>query len=236
MAVPQHKEEAGRGLPQVPDPAVKRLAVGPPETLPLDVPPGGGTPQTPYPTFDVASKDKWALDWDEKTRQLVSERIHNVPPYRFFSPQEALLLEAVCARILPQYNRPVVQPIPIAPWIDDRLFKGEGRGYRYEDMPDDREVFQLGLAGFEQTAQVLHGASFLALTEERQREVVERVADGDPPGPVWKRLPPQRFFQELVSEVVTYYYAHPAAWSEIGFSGPASPRGHIRLSLGRRDP
>jgi hypothetical protein len=36
--------------------------------------------------------------------------------------------------------------------------------------------------------------------------------------------------------VITHYYAHPAAWAEIGFNGPASPRGHIRIWLGGRDP
>jgi hypothetical protein len=39
-----------------------------------------------------------------------------------------------------------------------------------------------------------------------------------------------------MGEVITNYYAHPAAWAEIGFNVPASPRGHIRLQLGSRDP
>ena len=30
--------------------------------------------------------------------------------------------------------------------------------------------------------------------------------------------------------------ADAAAWAEIGFNGPSSPRGHIRLGLGKRDP
>ena len=44
------------------------------------------------------------------------------------------------------------------------------------------------------------------------------------------------FFQRFMSDVITNYYAHPSAWAEIGFSGPASPRGHIRLRLNFRDP
>ena len=35
---------------------------------------------------------------------------------------------------------------------------------------------------------------------------------------------------------VSVYYAHPAAWSEIGFGGPASPRGYVRMQANRRDP
>ncbi|HZD88840.1 MAG TPA: gluconate 2-dehydrogenase subunit 3 family protein, partial [Pseudolabrys sp.] len=40
----------------------------------------------------------------------------------------------------------------------------------------------------------------------------------------------------LLREIVGIYYAHPDAWSEIGFGGPASPRGYVRLAENRRDP
>ena len=36
--------------------------------------------------------------------------------------------------------------------------------------------------------------------------------------------------------VTDAYYAHPTAWNEIGFGGPASPRGYVRLDKNRRDP
>jgi hypothetical protein len=126
--------------------------------------------------------------------------------------------------------------VPIAPWIDERLHKGEGAGYRYEDMPDDRTAYKQALHGFDQTAQALYGAPFTTLNVAHQEEVIGRVAEGSPPGEVWQRLPAKRFFQEFMAEVITNYYAHPAAWAEIGFNGPASPRGHIRLGLDQRDP
>ena len=53
----------------------------------------------------------------------------------------------------------------------------------------------------------------------------------------WRGLPVKRFFKSLLlKEVATVYYAHPAAWSEIGFGGPASPRGYVRLGFDERDP
>ncbi|MGE3594793.1 MAG: gluconate 2-dehydrogenase subunit 3 family protein, partial [Dehalococcoidia bacterium] len=213
-----------------------RLAVEPPHDAPLDVPLGGGAAQTPYPAFDVASEDKWTYDWDEKTRRLVRERVENVPPYRFFPTDEAVLLEALCARVLPQEDRDPDQRIPIAPWIDARLHEGKGHGYRYADMPDDREAYRRGLEGLDQTARALFQSAFVELDWTRQDAVIRRVADGSPPGKAWKTLPAKRFFHEFMSDVVSTYYAHPAAWAEIGFNGPASPRGHMRLSLGKRDP
>jgi hypothetical protein len=50
-------------------------------------------------------------------------------------------------------------------------------------------------------------------------------------------MPARVFFKErVVSDVVKSYYAHPIAWSEIGWGGPASPRGYVRLQADRRDP
>src|SRR5688572_33237752 len=91
------------------------------QSEPLYVPPGGDAEQTPYPDFDITNEEKWNLDWDEKTRRLVADRVENVPSYRFFSAEEARLLEALCHCALPQEDRPAAQWVPIAPWIDEWL-------------------------------------------------------------------------------------------------------------------
>ena len=50
-------------------------------------------------------------------------------------------------------------------------------------------------------------------------------------------MPPAIFFaKRLLPDIVTLYYAHPTAWNEIGFGGPASPRGYVRMDFDRRDP
>jgi len=200
------------------------------------IPPGGGAQHTPYPEFQVTNTDKWDLDWDDKTRQLVLDRLENIPPYRFFSADEARLLEALCDCVLPQPDRPEAQRVPIAPWIDERLHNGAGPGYRYENMPDDRQAYRLGLQGFDETARYLFDMTFLKLPGVGRETVMRHVAEGSPPGKSWESLPAAIFFQMFVNEVITNYYAHPAAWAEIGFNGPASPRGHIRLRLNFRDP
>jgi hypothetical protein len=202
----------------------------------LRVPAGGAAARTPYPDFDVASLTKWDLDWDDKTRKLVRERVTRVPAYRLLTPHEAALLEAACARLVPQDDRPSTYRVPIAPWIDDRLTRGESAGYRYDGMPSDEEAYRRGLAGIDEAAHVLHQHPFGELTADLQDAVLGLVAQGEPPGAAWRSLPAARFFDLLLDDVLTYYYAHPAAWAEIGFSGPSSPRGHMRLDLGRRDP
>ena len=214
----------------------QRLKKGPPETPRLQVPPGGGAARTPYPDFDVANEDKWRLDWDGKTREVVTKRVTNVPAYRFFDDDEMALLEAMCARALPQPDRNTRERIPIAPYIDERLFKGGGDGYRYGDMPPDRLAYKYALVGVDQTAQALYSGRFVGLDEPQQDDVLQQIHDGSPPGKVWQSLSAQRFFQLFMKDVIGSYYAHPKAWAEIGFNGPASPRGHIRLRLGSCDP
>ena len=201
----------------------------------LHIPPGGGAAGTPFPGFDVAGPDKWTYDWDEKTRRLVQERVEHVPVYRFFAENEAVLLEALCECILPQQDRAATDRVPIAPWIDQRLYEGKTAGYRYETMPDDRQAYRLGLQGFNQTAERLFGKQFIDLEAKQQGEILEQVSNGSPPGEAWKDLPAREFFQVLVNNIISEYYAHPAAWAEIGFNGPSSPRGHIRLKLDQRD-
>ena len=44
------------------------------------------------------------------------------------------------------------------------------------------------------------------------------------------------FKKRMAHDIVLAYYAHPTAWSEIGWGGPASPRGYVRLDFNERDP
>jgi hypothetical protein len=54
--------------------------------------------------------------------------------------------------------------------------------------------------------------------------------------PAWKDIPASLFFSERVlQDLCGAYYSHPTSWSEIGFGGPANPRGYVRLSWNTRD-
>lgn len=44
------------------------------------------------------------------------------------------------------------------------------------------------------------------------------------------------FKKRMARDIVLAYYAHPTAWSEIGWGGPASPRGYVRMDFNERDP
>jgi Gluconate 2-dehydrogenase subunit 3 len=191
-------------------------------------------PLTPYAGYDVLAK--WSTpSWDEQTRQVITRRLTEVPVRRFFNQTEWDTLEQVAARLVPQPDR--AEPIPIAPWIDEKLHHNRGDGFRYDDVPPMRDAWRLGLQGIEEESQRRFSASFRALGSLEQDGVLGAIQQGTVEGGVWNHLPPQRFFATmLLKEVVGAYYAHPAAWNEVGFGGPASPRGYVRLGINQRDP
>lgn len=188
-----------------------------------------------YPGFSTLSQQKF---WDAKTREVVLDRVNNVPEIRFFSAEQARLLEAVCSRILPQDDRDDAHKIPIVPQIDKKLYEHLHDGYRYEAMPPDREAFTLGLQAIEEIARSKYGYGFLDIGEHEQEALLRSLHDAKPAGAseIWRRMPVHRFWTLLVKECVEAYYAHPFAWDEIGFGGPAYPRAYMRLEHGEPEP
>lgn len=188
-----------------------------------------------YPGFSTLSQRKF---WDAKTREVVLDRVNHVPEIRFFTVEEARMLEAVCDRVLPQDDRDEQHKIPIVPQIDKRLFENTHDGYRYEGMPPDREAFRLGLQAIEKMAQQRYGRGFLEIGPREQDGILRSLHDGKPSAAleIWERMPVHRFWMLLVSDCAEAYYAHPWAWDEIGFGGPAYPRAYMRLERGEPEP
>lgn len=188
-----------------------------------------------YPTFKTLSQ---AYAWDPTTRGVVLDRVNNVPEFRYFNSEQAHLLEAICSRLLPQDDRDAAHRIPIAAQIDKRLFQNTHDGYRYADMPPDREAYALGMAAIDEIAQALHQCTFVALDAFAQEGILRSLHDGKPAAAhaTWRRLPLHRFWALLVGDCAEAYYAHPWAWDEIGFGGPAYPRAYMRLDHGEPEP
>jgi hypothetical protein len=104
-------------------------------------------------------------------------------------------------------------------------------------MPSDADAWTWGLEGLDQTALALRESRFAALDASGQDSVLEAIRRGDPPGEVWRRLPARRWWVFIaLRQITAIYYAHPYAWDEIGFGGPAYPRGYFALNFGAPEP
>lgn len=188
-----------------------------------------------YPGYSTLSQQKF---WDEATRKVVLERVEKVPPIRFFSPEEAQLMNVICDRLLPQDDRDEARRIPIVPHIDKRLYEGKLDGYRYESMPADRDAYQLGLKAIQEIAHQLYAKKFENLTPAEQGQILKSLHDDKPEGAheIWKKMPAHRLFMLMMQDCIEVYYAHPWAWDEIGYGGPAYPRAYMRLENGQPEP
>ena len=220
-------------------PAGERIDGGPAERLPRD--PQTGEALAPrvqpgyYPGFSTLSQQSF---WDEATRKVVLKRVEHVPPITFFTPDEARVMQTVCDRVLPQDDRVPERRIPILNRIDERLASGRINGYRYDDMPPDPQAYQLAIKGIEAIAQAMGAPTFTALSQREQDEALKSLHDGKPIAgdDIWRRVNVRRFWLMLVTDCAAAYYAHPWAWDEIGFGGPAYPRGYMRLRNGQPEP
>jgi hypothetical protein len=144
-------------------------------------------------------------------------------------------LEAICGRIVPQpRTRP---PVPLAAMVDAKLLENRGDGYRDYRLPPLRGAWHRGLHAIDIEARRRHNVGFAALNAAEQDALLHAVEQGALGDDGWDGMPPAIFFaKRLLPDIVTLYYAHPTAWNEIGFGGPASPRGYVRMDLDRRDP
>lgn len=188
-----------------------------------------------YPGYSTLSQKAY---WDAATRQEIEKRVNDTPAIRFFTDEELPIIAAVCERIVPQDDRAPERRIPIVNHIDERLYKNEISGYRYEDMPPDREAHRLGIRAIDQTAREIHNQPFADLDRLKQDFILKSIHDGKQVGAddIWARMSILRYWQLLVGDCVTAYYSHPWAWDEIGYGGPAYPRAYMRLEGGMPEP
>jgi len=194
----------------------------------------GTTPQMigRYPDYDVMDN---ADNWDRATRRVVTKRLHMRDPLRFFSGDEEPTLRAFCDVTTAQDSEPRV---PVAEMVDDKLAAGRLDGYRYADMPSDRDTWRLVLRGLRETAQEHYGQeSFARADPQTQEAIVSALAAGSLSGGAWEELDVSRAWSVCMRAVLAAFYSHPWAWNEIGYGGPAYPQGYMRLGpTGVREP
>ena len=190
--------------------------------------------QDRYPGYDVLKK-RFTPSWNEQTRRVIEQRLSLRNEPAFFTATEFETVRALAARIVPQQSQREI--IPVASLVDRKLQQGVSDGYRVPGMPRERDAWRLGLKAIEAEAKEAHARQFVALSHDQQDELLRRIENGDANVAEWGAMKPSDFFKKrMARDIVLAYYAHPAAWSEVGWGGPASPRGYVRLGFNERDP
>ena len=207
-----------------------------------------------YPGYDVLLK-RDTPSWDDVTREVIDARLAQRNTPRFCNDAQWRALSALCAVLVPRSCRlapggdtdtsgsggeslrwaePVV---PVAALVDTKLFDDSRDGYRDARLPPLREAWSIGLVALDTESRTAYGAAFADIDEARQRALVKQMQRGELKDAAWQGMSSNVFFElRALHDIAAAYYSHPQAWSEIGFGGPANPRGYVRMQANRRDP
>ena len=186
--------------------------------------PGG---QGRFPGFDVMGQIR---GWDDVTAGVVLARLDPPVVLSFFTPAEQSVAGPLFDRLMGQDSEP---RIPLVALIDRRLALDETDGWRYEDMPEDQQAWRVTLAALDDDARAAFGSSFHALSAAQQAILIQAVQDCDG---TWHGLTASHVWSLWTRYVCAAFYSHPWAWNEIGFGGPAYPRGYKALGEDRLEP
>ncbi len=184
-----------------------------------------------FPGFDVLDQSG---HWDPVTTGVVLSRVGMAPDIRFFTPTEQAIATALCDALLAQDEAGPDSRVAIVNLIDARLAEQQTDGWHYHDMPGDGQAWRDTLAGLEDDATERFGSGFVACSAGQQASLIQAVQDRGTSQ--WHDLTAKHVWSLWTRYACTAFYSHPSAWNEIGFSGPAYPRGYKNAGVDKLEP
>lgn len=183
-----------------------------------------------FPGFDVLDQ----VDvWDEVTAGVVLARLAPRSGLAFFMPAEVGIAAPLLDLLLGQDRDP---RLPVLALIDARLAAGETDGWHYDELPEDGQAWRDSLRFLDDDATATYsGRPFAHLINDEQAGLVQSVQDLAISGKVWHGWPAEHVWSLWTRYACTAFYSHPWAWNEIGFPGPAYPRGYLHAGVGARE-
>ena len=183
-----------------------------------------------YPGFDVLNQ---APHWDQVTKDLIEARVRTSPPaVTFFSATERGCAHALLNDLTGQDRDDA--PVPVTQLVEARLAAGETDGWRYADMPEDGQAWRDTLGYLDADARARCGTAFAAAAEADRHRLIQAVQDLS--GEDWHGLPAKHVWSLWTRYACTALYAHPDVWAEMGFPGPAYPRGYKNIGVDKLEP
>ncbi|MEO6944205.1 MAG: gluconate 2-dehydrogenase subunit 3 family protein [Lacisediminihabitans sp.] len=178
-----------------------------------------------FPGFDVTTQSQ---NWDDVTRATVMSRMEAAPEPHFFSEKEQVTASALLDQLLYQREDP---RIPVMQMVDARLASHETDGWHYETMPTDDQAWRDSLAGLDDDSTDRYGHPFAECAWDEQKSLLQSIQDLG--AAQWHGMTASQVWSLWTRYGCTAFYAHPLAWNEIGFDGPAYPRGYKNIGVDR---
>lgn len=179
--------------------------------------------------FDVLSQ---ADKWDTVTAGVVLARLALPSMLAFFTADEVAIATPMLDLLLAQDGDP---KIPVLELIDGRLAVGETDGWHYDDMPEDGQAWRESLAALDRDAHNRYATGYAGLDADDQARLLQRIQDLSDNGATWHDWPAKHMWSLWTRYACTAFYSHPWAWNEMGFPGPAYPRGYLNPGVNSRE-
>lgn len=149
------------------------------------------------------------------------------PRWRFLTPAEAALVDAISGRLIPADADPGAREARVVRFVDRQLV---GPYRRFQT------TYREGLAGVRATCERLHGKTFDALTPRQQTGFLEQLERGEVPANLWNGDSARSFFNLLVDHTMQGFYGPPRHggnrnWVSYRMLGLEAPR-----VIGRNSP
>ena len=132
---------------------------------------------------------------------LMPSCLKQVSLYRFFTPEEADCVIALCEQIIPadSYGGGATEA-GVIHYIDKQLVAV----FDY-----DQVIYQQGVEALQQSCLELHDKPFEKLSFDLQLQTLESLEAGELPGEHWGDLDPLRFFRLVISHTMQGFYGAP---------------------------
>ena len=152
-------------------------------------------------------------------------------PWRSFTEAEARTLAALCERLIPTDADPGAAWAGVVNFLDKQL-AGPYKKYR--------TTYRQGLAGVDQTSEILFGRAFAQLSSGNQDGILKALEEGRAAGDNWKRLSSVQFFDLVLTHTMQGFYGDPrhggnreeVSWRMLRLPYPPV-RGRLRYDLTR---
>lgn len=188
--------------------------------------------KTHYPTFNVMEEQD---AWDDHTQAVIQSRLEVRHVVKFLSKEETAVVETIVSHLTGDNRKEIIDYI--VSHIDSMLQQNTGESQRKYGVVPAKELVRKGLPALEHSVLNMYGKRYTDLDTSMQQTVLVQLSQGSlEQASFWVNIPQKPLFQKLLDWTVEAYCSHPLIWSEIGYAGPAYPRGYMRTQLGQLEP
>ena len=186
--------------------------------------------KTRYPSFQVMDERE---EWDTHTQTIVSNRLLESEPRTVLDTDELQLLQLVCSALVDDDRGDVMTYVMAH--VGQSLQSSTGEGQRKSGIPEQKKLI---LDGIQYLDELRQQTKITNPTDETESltELLSQVSKGTAAHVKWSSQLQREWFMKILNLTVEAYCSHPVVWSEMGYAGPAYPRGYVRGDIGRLDP